>query len=94
MCCYGNVKHFFLLKFCTEASLIISKNTSKVYKDGLRNNVTVTSLLSWMTPFRISAVSRLCCLENMNNQIFLKLATKVQLSISDKVQNRVEIDWQ
>ena len=94
MCCHFNIKHFFLLKFCTEVLLIISKNTSKFCKDWLRNNVTVRSLLSWMVPFRISAVSRMCCHGNMNNPILLKFSTEVQLSVCNKIKNCVQIDWE
>ena len=50
---------------------MIFKNTSKFSENELRNNVTLTSLLSWMAPFRISAVSRMCCHGNMNNPILL-----------------------
>ena len=42
-------------------------------------------IISWMAPFRISAVSRMCCHGNMNNPILLKFSTKVQLSISNKI---------
>ena len=77
MCCHFNIKDFFLLKYCTEVLLIISKI--------LRNSVTVTSLLSWMAPFPISAVSRMCCHGNMNSPILLKFGTKVELSISNKI---------
>ena len=85
MCCHFNIKHFFLLKVCTEVLLIISKNMSKFCKDWLRNNVTVTLLLSWMAPFYMSTASRMCCHGNMNNPILLKFGT---------LQNCVQIVWE
>ena len=89
MCCYGNVKHFILLKFCTEILLIIAENKSKFCDDWLRNNVTVTSLLIWMAWFYINAVLRMCCMKNL---ILLKFSTKVQLSIS-KIVLRLTEKW-
>ena len=85
-------KAFLSAKILCKKNFIISKKASKVCKDSLRNNVTVKSLLSWMAPFRISAVSRMCCHGNMNNPILLKFATKVQLDIFNKIGNFVEID--
>ena len=85
MYCHGNINHFFLQKFCAEILLIISKNTLKFCKDWLRNNVTVTSLLSWLAPLRISAVSEMWCHGNMNNLILLIFSTKVQFGISNKI---------
>ena len=94
MCCHGNIKHCILLKFCTEVLMIISKNSSKFCEDWLRNNVTVTSLLSWMAWFRKRADSRICYHGNINNPILLKFGTKMQVSISNKIQNFLEIDWE
>ena len=51
------------------------------------------SLLSWMAPFLISAVSRMCCHGNMNNLILLKFGTKVRLSISNKIVLRLFEKW-
>ena len=87
MYCHGNMKHCILLKFCTEVLIIISKDSSKFCKDWLRKSVTVTSLLSWMSWFRISADSKICCHGNINSLISLKFGTKMQLSISNKFTN-------
>ena len=52
----------------------------------------VTSLLSWMAPFRISAVSRKCCHGNVKNPILFKFGTTIQLVFLTKLENFVEID--
>ena len=85
MCCHGNMKHCILLKFCTEALIILSKHSSKFCKDWLRNSVTVTSLLSWMGWFRISANSKMRRHENINSPILFKFGTKIQRGISNKI---------
>ena len=78
MCCHGNIKHFFLLKFCTEVPL---QKFVKIDEKQCHSGV----ILSWMAPFRISAVTSMCCHGNMSNQILLKFGTKVRLSISNKI---------
>ena len=86
------MKHFILLKFFTKVLIIISKNSSKFCEDRFRNNVTVTSLLSWMTSFHISADSRMCCHGNINSTILLKFGRNIQLSISNEItENIVQI---
>ena len=92
MCCHGNIKHCILLKFCTKVLTIISKYTSKFSENWLKNSVTVKSLLSWMGWFQISADSKMCCHGNINSLILLKFGTKIQLSISNKIQNFCQ-DW-
>ena len=39
MCCHGNIKHFFLLKFCTKVLLIISKNTERLVEKQCHSDV-------------------------------------------------------
>ena len=85
MCCHGNMKHCILLKFCTEVLIIIYKHSSKFCEDWLRHSVTVTSLLSWMGWFCISANLEMCCHGNINSPILLKFGTKIQRSISNKI---------
>ena len=46
----------------------------------------MTSLLSWMAPFCITVVSRMCCHGNVNTPIWLKFGTKVQHSMSNKIK--------
>ena len=92
MCCYGNMKHCILLKFCTEVLIIISKYSSKFCEGWLRNSVTVTSLLSWMGRFCISANAKMCCHGNINSTILLKFGIKIQHSISNKITNFCQ-DW-
>ena len=92
MCCHDNMKHCILLKFCTETLIIICKHSSKFFEDWLRNSVTVTSLLSWMGWFCISANSKMCCHGNINSPILLKFGTKIQRSISNKIQIFVKIN--
>ena len=52
----------------------------------------MTSLLSWMGWFCISADSKMCCHGNINSPILLKFATKIKLSISNKITNFCS-DW-
>ena len=80
---------YIKLKFCTKVLFTISKNTSKFCIRLIEKQCH--SDVSWMAPFHISAVLRICCHRNMNmnTPILFKFDTKVQLSISNKIVLRL-----
>ena len=93
ICCNGNIKHCILLKFCTEVLIIIFKHSSKFCQDWLRNSVTVTSLLSWIGWFRISANSKMCRHGNINNLIYSNFLQRYNVVFLTKLEIFVKIDW-